>query len=97
MIDLIDEIWIEEILKLSNEDMQLCIAEEEMSELIKEICKYKRDPNKTKHYDFIKEELADVMIMCLQVQKIFEIPSSELAKEISYKIERTLERLENAE
>lgn len=95
MIDLIDEIWIEEILKLSNEDMQLCIAEEEMSELIKEICKYKRDPNKTKHYDFIKEELADVLIMCLQVKEIFKIPFNELDAEMKYKIKRTLERLKN--
>lgn len=86
---------IRDILKNSDEETQLCIANEELSELIKEICKYQRDKNKIKHYDFVKEELADVLIMCLQVKEIFKIPFNELDAEMNYKINRTLERLKH--
>jgi NTP pyrophosphatase (non-canonical NTP hydrolase) len=49
-------------------DVQLTIVIEELSELAKEICKYKRG-----HYNLesIAEELADVEIMCEQLRFIF--------------------------
>lgn len=86
---------VERIIEKYGEEHQLDIAIEEMSELTKEICKYFRDPNKVKHYDAIKEELADVMIMAKQIQIIFEIPKEELKAEMDFKINRTIERMEH--
>ena len=84
---------MQRIIDRYGEDHQLNIAIEEMSELTKEICKYFRDPVKVKHYDQIKEELADVLIMCRQIQMIFGIPTDELKFEMDFKINRTLERM----
>ena len=83
------------ILSMSTERAQLCVAIEELSELTKEICKYQRDPIMEKHYDFIKEELADVMIVCKEIQVLFGISEDELNDETEFKISRTLERLKN--
>lgn len=79
----------------SNVRTQLCVAVEELSELQKEICKYVRDPIYEKHYDQIKEELADVLIMCSQLQYIFGITDKDLDTEIDFKLNRTMERLEH--
>ncbi len=52
--------------------MQQCI--EEMSELIKELCKYERNlgtANEQKTIDAIKEELADVLNMAEQLEYCF--------------------------
>lgn len=49
-------------------DAQLNVAIEELSELIKEICKHKRGQD---NLDAIAEELADVEIMCEQLRFIF--------------------------
>ena len=49
-------------------DYQLNVAIEELSELIKEICKHKRGND---NLDAIAEELADVEIMCEQLRFIF--------------------------
>lgn len=84
-----------EIIEKCGEINQLTIAVEEMSELTKEICKYKRDPNKVKHYDFIMEELADVLVIAKQIQIIFGIPDIELDVMMNYKVDRTLERIKN--
>ena len=86
---------VERIIEKYGEGHQLNIAIEEMSELTKEICKYFRDPNKVKHYDAIKEELADVMLMGLQIQVIFGISFEELEKEMDFKMSRTMERMKN--
>lgn len=83
------------ILSMSTEQVQLTVAVEELSELIKEISKYQRDPIMEKHYDFIKEELADVMIVCKEIQVLFGISEDELNDETEFKINRTLERLKN--
>ena len=79
----------------SNVRTQLCVAVEELSELQKEVCKYVRDPIYEKHYDQIKEELADVLIMCSQLQYIFGISDKDLDTEIDFKLNRTMERLEH--
>ena len=80
------------IIRRYGETSQINIAIEEMSELTKELCKYNRDPIKWKHADHILEELADVLIMCKQIQIIFELSKEELDREIDFKIERTLKR-----
>lgn len=84
---------LQRIINKCGENHQLDIAIEEMSELTKCITKYFRYPVKVLHYDNIKEELADVMIMAKQIQIIFEIPEEELKAEIEFKISRTEERL----
>lgn len=84
---------MQRIIDRYGEGHQLNIAIEEMSELTKEICKYFRDPVKVKHYDAIMEELADVLIMCRQIQMIFGIPTDELKFEMDFKLNRTLERM----
>lgn len=54
-------------------DAQLTVAVEELSELTKEICKYKRYGN---NIDHIAEEVADVEIMLEQLKLIFNCSDS---------------------
>ena len=68
-----EEIAIEAITKFG-EDKQLTVAIEEMAELTKEICKYKRDSDdyiSLGEMQKITEEMADVYIMLFQMQFIF--------------------------
>ena len=70
---------------------QLMMVLEEMSELLKEICKWfrgKRDP------DAIADEVADVEIMLEQVKIIFDL-DREVSEHIDRKIERLRFRLES--
>ena len=71
-------------------DMQLNVAVEEFSELIKEICKYKRGRNNIEN---IVEEMADCYIMLEQMQMIFELGSTVIADAKAKKIERLEKRL----
>lgn len=50
-------------------DMQQAIAIEEMSELTKELCKYKRG---AQNFNQIAEEIADVEIMMEQLKIMFD-------------------------
>lgn len=50
-------------------DAQMTVVIEELSELIKEICKNKRGNS---NLDSIAEEVADVEIMCEQLRFIFQ-------------------------
>lgn len=50
-------------------DMQLNVAIEELSELIKELCKYKRGDGSDMH---IAEEMADVKIILEELEIIFD-------------------------
>lgn len=52
---------------------QLTVAIEELSELIKEICKIKRGMGDMTN---LAEEVADVEIMCEQLRYIFDIDST---------------------
>lgn len=72
-------------------ELQLDIAIEEMSELTKEICKYKRGKQNVKE---IAEEMADVYVILDQLRLICEIPVAEIENIYNAKIERTLERME---
>lgn len=71
--------------------MQLDVAIEEMSELTKEIVKYKRGKDNKKA---IAEELADVYIMLRQVKKICGIDEAEIMRITKNKLERLEKRLE---
>lgn len=54
-------------------DCQLTVVIEELSELIKEVCKINRG---IAHIDHLAEEVADVEIMCEQLRYIFAIDNS---------------------
>ena len=69
---------IEKAIATYGVDMQLTVAVEECSELIKEICKLKRGNN---NIDGITEEMADCYIMLEQLGVIFGI----WFEEIEYK------------
>ena len=54
-------------------DKQLVVAVEELSELQKEVCKALRYEKNAINEDNMAEEIADVMIMVEQLQRIFQI------------------------
>jgi NTP pyrophosphatase (non-canonical NTP hydrolase) len=72
-------------------DMQLTVAVEEFSELIKEICKCKRGND---NLDGITEEMADCYIMLKQLEIIFDIDTGDIRHIINNKIDRLEKRLE---
>lgn len=78
---------LERAIETYGKDMQLNVAIEEFSELIKEICKHKRGED---NLDNIIEEMADCYIMLRQMEIIFGI----WFEEIEYKKVEKLERLE---
>ena len=71
-------------------DMQLNVAVEEFSELIKEICKHKRGADNTKA---MIEEMADCYIMLEQMQMIFGLGSTVIPDAINKKADRLKNRL----
>ena len=71
-------------------DMQLNVAVEEFSELIKEICKHKRGRDNREN---IIEELCDCYIMMEQIEIIFDISDEELAEMYIEKLNRLDKRL----
>ena len=70
-------------------DAQLTVAIEELSELLKEICKYKRG-----ELSGIAEEVADVEIMCEQLRFIFDC-DEDVEYWKNYKLKRLEKRLQN--
>lgn len=60
---------LEQAINTYGEDMQLDVAIEELSELIKELCKYKRGEGSEMH---IAEEMADVKIILEELEVIFK-------------------------
>ena len=69
---------------------QLNVAIEELSELIKEICKHKRGAD---NIEAIIEEMADVYIMLEQMQMIFDLGSTVIPVAMQKKIDRLEKRL----
>lgn len=59
---------LKEAINLYGVDMQLNVAIEELSELIKELCKHKRGEGSEMH---IAEEMADVKIILEELEIIF--------------------------
>lgn len=80
----------EKAVETYGKDMQLNVAIEELSELIKEICKNKRGAD---NIDHITEELADCYIMMSQLEIIFDIKPLRLYSWIDEKLARLEERL----
>ncbi len=81
---------LEKAIETYGRDAQLNVAVEELSELIKEICKSKRGSN---NRDNIIEEMADCYIMLDQLTIIFGIKYSEIKKITDAKILRLENRL----
>ena len=82
---------LEKAIKTYGADMQLNVAIEELSELIKEICKNKRG---RENVDCIIEEIADCYIMLKQLEIIFNIDYKDIHNMINNKINRLQKRLE---
>lgn len=74
---------------------QLLQACEECAELIQAISKATRYTGKS-YVDGVCEEIADVMIMCEQVKRIFNISTADVEKEKERKLAR-LERYINTD
>lgn len=83
-------ITLERAIETYGKDMQLNVAIEEFSELIKEICKHKRGEG---NIDNIIEEMADCYIMLSQLKIIFGIEEDGVTNVIAKKIVRLEERL----
>ena len=75
-------------------EAQLNVAIEELSELIKEICKHKRGAD---NKEAIIEEMADCYIMLKQMQMIFGLGSTVIVDAMQKKIDRLAIRLVKAE
>lgn len=83
---------LEKAIEVYGADLQKQVAIEEMSELIKEICKDFRGKG-NKH--FIIEEIADVQIMLQQLLIIYGISTAELSIATKLKLDRLEKRLAN--
>lgn len=72
-------------------DEQITVLIEEMSELIKELCKYQR-------YGYFSEntkfEVTDVQISLDEFKLILDYSKEEQEKNYNYKVERQLKRIE---
>ena len=82
---------LERAIETYGEDMQLTVAVEELSELIKEICKNKRGSD---NRDNIIEEMADCYIMLQQLEIIYGISLGEIIAAMYLKTQRLKKRLE---
>lgn len=76
---------LKQAIETYGKDMQLTVAVEEFSELIKEICKNKRGSDNVKN---ITEELADCYIMMKQIRIIFGIKERDIHRAMDAKIAR---------
>ena len=81
---------LEKAIETYGKDMQLTVAVEEFSELIKEICKNKRGNDNINN---IIEEMADCYIMLSQLRLIYGITDDELWQKRVEKISRLENRL----
>ena len=69
---------------------------EECAELIQAVSKYRRAVgiDKAKALENYVEEIADVELMLGQIKYLLKIPESDIIKVKEYKIQRTLDRME---
>ena len=72
-------------------DAQLWMVIEEMSELSKEICKFKRGKD---NFLEIADEMADVYIMLEQLKRLCAVPQDLIQQRIDFKFERLRKRLD---
>lgn len=88
---------ISAMLEKFGEDSQIDVAVEEMSELIKELIKYKRSKIHSREKqaasrEHVVEEIGDVMFMMEYLKKIFNISDEEVKRIIEDKAKRTKRR-----
>ena len=86
-----------ECVKKYGVDSQINVAIEEMSELTKALCKWKRAtlPADTMVLrDDVMEELVDVIIMTEQLKTMFSVSNEEMEAYIRVKINRQKERMD---
>lgn len=88
---------IRQMLSRFGEDSQIDVAIEEMSELTKELIKYKRSKihfreKQSSSREHVIEEIADVMFMLEYLIEIFGVDMDQLQKTILAKANRTKER-----
>ena len=88
---------IRQMLSKFGEDSQIDVAIEEMSELTKELIKYKRSKihfreKQASSREHVVEEIADVMFMLEYLIEIFGVDMDQLQKTILAKANRTKER-----
>ena len=81
---------LKEVIVKNGSFLQMVVAIEEMSELMKELSKSMRGEN---NHDAILEELADVYIMLKQIEMINDITKAKLFEKITEKIDRLKERI----
>lgn len=81
---------LEKAIATYGKDMQLNVAIEEFSELIKELCKNKRGRDNRKN---IIEEMADCYIMLEQLRIIFDIQNLAINDFVDKKLARLEKRL----
>lgn len=92
---------LRDCIEIYGEDAEIDLCIEEMSELTKALCKYKRltkngmaiDINKKEVLENIKEEIADVYLTINQMDILF-VDGDELRDIIAQKIERNIKRIE---
>lgn len=85
------------MLRKFGEDSQIDVAIEEMSELIKELVKYKRSKIHSREKeaasrDHVIEEIGDVMFMVEYLKRIFNVSDEEIQKIVAEKARRTGDR-----
>ena len=85
---------LEKAVATYGKDMQLTVACEELSELIKEICKSIRGSD---NVESITEEMADCYIMLRQLEIIFGIKMSDINVFIDEKLARLEKRMAERE
>lgn len=87
---------IERMIKKFGEDSQIDVCIEEMSELIKELIKYKRakihESENNPRRKYVLEEIGDVLFMIEYLKYIFKISEEEVEDIIIEKSIRTAER-----
>lgn len=89
------------MLEKFGEDSQIDVAIEEMSELIKELIKYKRSKihfreKQAASREHVVEEIGDVMFMMEYLKRIFGVTEIEIQQTVVQKAKRTKERYINA-
>ena len=82
------------MLEKFGEDSQIDVAIEEMSELIKELVKYKRSKlhfreRQSVSRNHVVEEISDVMFMMEYLKVIFDVTDEEIQQVVTEKAKRT--------
>ena len=88
---------VKEMIAKFGEDSQIDVAVEEMSELIKELIKYKRakiheNDKKNSRLEHVLEEIGDVMLMIESLKVIFDLTDEDIKEIVFKKAKRTRER-----